>query len=122
VPAGLIGEHDGMSVRRHRLRYLLQMQSHRRRVAEGQDQASALALRRADGAEDVGRTGALIVRNARPGTASGPAAGLLVLLPDAGLVLEPDLYLAAASLACRDLPQQVGEVFFKASTAYSFWA
>src|SRR4030095_440491 len=99
VPSGLIGEHDGMSVRRHRLRYLLQMQSHRRRVAEGQDQASNLSLRRADGAEDVGRTGALIVRNARPGTASSPAAGLFVLLPDAGLTLATNLSLVGASLA-----------------------
>jgi hypothetical protein len=49
----------------------------------------------------------------RVGTSAtpSPAARDLVFLADAGLVLEPDLYLGARSLPALDLCQQVGEVF-----------
>ena len=52
----------------------------------------------------------------------GHASWDLVLLADASLVLEPDLYLGACRLAARDLRQQVGEVFLKASAVCSLWA
>jgi hypothetical protein len=99
-----------------------QMQVHRKGVASGEHEAGALALLGANGAEDVGRTGALILGGAGPRAALGPAARDLVLLADASLVLEPDFYLGACRLAARDLRQQVGEVFLKASAACSLWA
>jgi hypothetical protein len=92
VPSGLIEQQHGMRSGRHRGGDLGQVQTHRLGVAARQDQSRALALLGADGAEDVGRGGALIVRCHRPRAALGPAPGDLVLLSDAGLVLEPYLY------------------------------
>ena len=93
------------------------MEGHGLGVAAGQDEAGALCLLGADGAEDVGRLGALIERRAGPGAALGPPARDLVLLSDAGLVLEPDLYVLAVCLLGRDLGQFGGEVFLKAAAA-----
>ena len=122
MPAGLIHEQDGMGALCNGLRYLGQMHLHGRTVAERHDKAGALALFGTDGAEDVGRAGALVAGAEGPGAALGPAAGDLVLLADASLVLEPDLYLGARGLPARDLRQQVGEVFLNASAACSLWA
>ena len=54
---------------------------------------------------------------ARPGAASGPPAGDLVLLADTGLVLKPDLYVLALRLLGGDLRQLGGEVFLNAAMA-----
>ena len=52
------------------------------------------------------------------GSALGPAAGDLVLLADAGLVGEPDLYmLRREGLLMRDRLQARGEAFLKSSIA-----
>ena len=100
-----------------------EMQVHRLGVAGGQDQAGALALLGADGTEDVGRGGALIARSAGAGAALGPPARDLVLLADARLVLEPNLYgLDVDRLVVRDLAQARGEVFLKSSIAPTAWA
>ena len=58
-------------------------------VAPGHDQTGTLAFGGADRAEDVGPFGALVVRGPRPGSASRPSAGGLVLLAYAGFVLPP---------------------------------
>ncbi len=71
VPAGLIHDQDGMGVRGDGARYLLELERHGGAVAERQDQARALALLRADGTEDIGRAGALIVGCAGPGIGPG---------------------------------------------------
>jgi hypothetical protein len=84
-----------MGARRHLGRDLLQMPLHGLGVAAGQDEAGADAARRADGAEDVDRLGALIAGRTRPGSPLRPAACDLVLLADPGLVLKPKLYLGA---------------------------
>ncbi len=99
-----------------------QVEGHGLGVAPGQDQARALALLGADGAEDVGRAGALIVRCTWPGAALGPSSGDLVLLPDAGFILEPELYVFALGLLGCDLCQLGGEVFLKAAMASASWA
>jgi len=122
VPAGLVEQQNGMSARCDGVRDLHQVKRHGRRRASGQNQGGPLALGRADGAEDVGRSGALVVRRARPRATARPAAGDLVLLPDAGLVLEPDLYGLAWGLARRDLRQDRGEVFLNADAASLSWA
>ncbi len=54
VPAGLIDQDDGVGARGHGLGDFGQVQLHRLGGAAGQDQAGALAILRADGAEDVG--------------------------------------------------------------------
>jgi hypothetical protein len=112
-----------MSVWCDHLGDLHKMQVHRLGVAGRQDQGCALALSRADGAEDVGRGGALITGRARSCATLGPAAGDLVLLSDTRLVCEPDFYCAAiACLAARDLLQARGEAFLKSSITPSAWA
>lgn len=99
-----------------------EMQGHGMGVGIGHDQPSALALLRADGTEDVGPLGALVVRGRGPGAAPRPSARDLVLLADPGLVLPPDLQLDAPIEPGADLAQRVAEVFLNASTANSFWA
>lgn len=99
-----------------------QMECHGRRRTARQHQGGSLALGWADGAEDVGRAGALVVRRAQPRATACPATGDLVLLPDPGFVLEPDLYGLACGLARRDLRQDRGEVFLNAEVAPLSWA
>lgn len=101
---------------------LLEVPLHGRGVAARQHHGGADAARRADGTEDVGRLGALVVRRAGPCPATRPAPGDLVLLADPGLVLEPDLYGRAGWEVIADLRQRVREVFLNASIAGPFWA
>ena len=106
VPACLIDQQHGVGARRNGLGDLGEMEVHRLGIASGQDQGCALALFRADRPEDVGRCGTLIAGRTRAGTALRPPAGDLVLLPDARLVLEPNLYcLDSDGLFARDFIQ-----------------
>jgi hypothetical protein len=84
-------------------------------VAAGHDEAGALALLRADRPEDVGGLRALVVRGRGARAALGPAAGDLVLLADARLIGEPQLYPGAGRERVADLRQAGGEVFLKAA-------
>ena len=122
VPAGLIEHDQGMCARIDRPGDLVEVELHGCGVAAGQDEARALALRGADGAEDVGRFGTLVV--CRPGAraASRPAPRDLVLLADARLVLPPQLYCGAGWQARPERRQFRGEFFLYASSAYSFCA
>jgi len=106
-----------MGLRFDGLRDFRQVERHGLGVAARQHRGRSLALPGADGAEDVGRAGALIARRARPGAAPGPPAGDFVLLADARLVLEPDLYVLALRLLGGDLRQLGGEVFLNAAMA-----
>src|SRR5829696_5029662 len=123
VPSGPVDEEHGMGSRRHLGCDLGQVQVHGFGVAGRQDQGSSLALARADGAKDVGRGRALIVgcRGARAPPSPPPRD--LVLLADARLVREPDLYpVRSDALLPRDLVQAGREAFLKSSTAPSAWA
>jgi hypothetical protein len=123
VPAGLIDQEHGVGARRHGFGDLDEMQVHRFGIAGGQDQGCALAFLRTDRAEDVGGGGALIAGRARTGAALGPSACDLVLLADARLVLEPNLYCADVDrLVVRDVIQARGKVFLKSSIAPLAWA
>jgi hypothetical protein len=89
------------------------VQVHRLDVAPRQNEPGCLAILGTDGAEDIGRRRALIVRRGRAGALFGPATGDLVLLADPGLVAEPDLYIVGIdALLARDLVQARREVFF----------
>src|SRR4051812_28036777 len=121
MPARLVDEDEGMRPGCDRLRNLLQVQGHALRGAAGQNHARALALSRTDGPEEVGRGGPLVLGGGRARAAFGPAPRDLVLLPDPGLIGEPDLDHLAMSLGLRKLLQTGGEVFLKAETAASFW-
>jgi hypothetical protein len=123
VPTGLIEQEHRVLAGAHHDADLGQVRVHRGGVAEGQHQGRALALLREDGAKDVGRGVALVLRRGRPGPAPCTAAGDAVLLADAGFVGEPDLYrVEADALLVRDACQRGGEVFLNASMASVAWA
>ncbi len=105
MPAGLIEQDNAMSPRFDGLGNFCQVERHGLCVAAGQHQAGALALLGADGAEDVGRSGALIARCRGAGAALGPPAGDLVLLSDP---VKPDLYVLAPRLLGGGLRQPGG--------------
>lgn len=122
VPAGLIQEKHGMRLWRHSGSDLCQVQVHGGGIAEGQDEASALALAGADGSEDVGRNRALIVWCTGPRPPLCPASCDLVLLADPRLVGKPDLYVGGVdALLVRDLVQAGAELFLNVSIAPSAW-
>ena len=101
---------------------LFEMQVHRIRIAERQDEPRTLALGRTDGAEDVGPIRALVMGRARSRSAPGPAPRDLVLLAYARFVLKPDFDLGAFAKFRPDLRHLRREVFLKASRANSFCA
>jgi len=112
VPSGLVDQQHGMPPGRDPCRDLDQVVVHRFGIAPRHDEPGRLALRRADRAEDVGRCGPLIMWRARAGAAPGPATGDLVLLPDPGLIAEPDLYVTGIETpALRDGRNDFGETF-----------
>ena len=104
-------------------RDFLEMQSHGLAVAGGQDKPSAFPFGVADGAENIGRRRPLVVRRRRTRPTLGPAARDLVLLADARLIGEPDLYAGRIeALVLCDLIQAGGETFLKSSIAPSVCA
>ena len=84
-------------------------------VAGRQHEGGAGSAFRAYGAEQVGGLGPLIVIGPRTRVRSGPTVGELVLLADAHLILEPDLYRCARGELRTDFRQAGGEVFLNAS-------
>ncbi len=106
MPAGLIDQQHGVRSRRDLGGDFGQMEVHRLRVAAWHDQGCALAVLGTDRAEDVSGGGSLIFGRARTRAALGPTPGDLVLLADAGLVGEPDLYgVGSDALLAPDLVQ-----------------
>ena len=122
VPAGLIQEQKGVRADLDLRGDLVQMALHGLGVATWLHECGAGAAFGTDGAEDVGRLGALIVGCAWPGAAPGPASGDLVLLPDPGFILPPDFYLRAVGEAVAEPRDQLGEFFLKSSMTPSSWA
>lgn len=123
VPTCLVEEQDGVLSRCDILGDFLQVEVHGEGVALGQDKPGALALLGTDGAENIGRGGALIVRRAGARSLLGPTARDLVFLTDAGLVLEPDFYsFGGDAFFARDFLQARGQTFLKSSIAPSVWA
>ena len=123
MPSRLIEEKNGMCAWGDCNRDFLEMQSHGLAVAGGQDKPSAFPFGGADGAENIGRRRPLVVRRRRTRPTLGPAARDLVLLPDARLIGEPDLYAGRIeALVLCDLIQAGGETFLKSSIAPSVCA
>src|SRR3954470_24145791 len=122
MPAGLIPQKDGVCAGRDGPRDLRQVKGHGGGVAGRQDEPGAGPAGRADGAEDVSRARALVVRRRGACAASRPAPGDLVLLPDPRLILEPDLYRLAGRIARGDLLQAGGAVFLNVASASASWA
>src|SRR5215203_4051860 len=81
VPSGLVDDEYGVLAGSHFGGDFGEVQVHRLGVAGGQDERGSLAIAGADSPEDVGGSGALIVRRRGPRSPSCPAPGDLVLLP-----------------------------------------
>jgi len=122
VPSGLIHHEHCVGARPDLGGDLIEVPLHGQGVAARQDEGCADTALGADGAEDVGGLGALVMgrRGARPPL--GPTPRDLVLLPDPGLVLPPDLYVGSWRQLGPDRRQLGGEIFLKSSTASPFWA
>jgi len=120
MPARLIDEKHGVCAWRDLGGDFGEMEVHRLCIASWHDERRALAVLGTDRAEDIGRGGSLVRRRARTRAALGPTAGDLVLLADAGLVGEPDLYGGGLdALLAPDLVQARGKAFLKSSIAPS---
>ena len=117
MPPGLIHEQNGVSAGLHGKGDLLEVQRHGLGVAVRVEETGRLAERGTNGAEDIGRGGSLILQGERSRAAFRPASRDLVLLTDAGFVLEPEFKWLAAGRG--DLRQEVRDFFLKAATAAS---
>src|SRR5260370_21893600 len=116
MPSALIEQQDRVTAGSDVLGDFGQVQVHRLAVAERQDEPDAFAIFRANRAEYVGRSGALIAGCRRARAALGPASGDLVLLADARLIGEPDFYVVLGDVVfARDLLHLGGAVFLKSS-------
>ena len=116
MPARLVDQENSVCAGSNGLGDLHEMQVHRLGIAGGQDQGCTLALLRADGAEDVGGSSALVAGRTGTRAALRPPAGNLVLLTDTRFVREPDLYLVAVErFLAGDCIQAGGETFLKSS-------
>ena len=100
---------------------LFEMHAHGFTVAAGHNDSSALALSGADGTEDVGRGGALILGGRGTGSAPCPAPCDPGLLADPRFILPPQLNGRAGRQRRRYRCQLVCEAFLKSPMASSLW-
>ena len=123
MPAGLVDKKGGVRAWRNLRCDFGEVEIHRLCIAAWHDERRALTVLGTDRAEDIGGGGSLISGSAGPGAALGPTPGDLVLLADAGLVGEPDLYGGGLNaLLAPDLVQARGKAFLKSSIAPVAWA
>ena len=120
MPSGLIEDQDGMSTGSDLAGDFIDVELHGARVAGRKNNGGADAALGTDGAEQIGRLGALIVIEPRPGSLACPGVGEFVLLPNPHLVLEPDLDGRLRADLSTDPRHVGGEVFLKAARASSF--
>ena len=90
MPAGAIEQQNGMRAFFDMARDFVEMELHHFCVGVGERQRRALALGRADCAEEIGVLVALVGGLTRTGSAPRPLPNEAVLLADARFVLEPD--------------------------------
>ena len=118
MPSGLIDKKGGVRAWRDLRCDFGEVEIHRLCIAAWHDERRALAVLGTDRAEDIGRGGSLISGSAGARSAQGPTPGDLVLLADARLVGEPDLYAIGVDAGfAPDLLQARGETFLKSSIA-----
>jgi hypothetical protein len=118
MPAGLVDKKGGVRAWRNLRCDFGEVEIHRLCIAAWHDERRALAVLGTDRAENIGGGGSLISGSAGPGAALGPTPGDLVLLADACLVGEPDLYRAGFDAPfAPDRFQACGKAFLKSSIA-----
>ena len=122
MPTGLVEEEDAVGTTGDLTGDFIEMPLHGLTIAARQNEGSPCAAFWTNGSEDIGRLGSLVVGRPGPSSARRPAAGDLVFLPYADLILKPQLYHAARRELGTDLCQLGRETFLKASAASSFCA
>lgn len=118
MPTRLIHDEDGVSIIGDVPGDFDQMLVHGMRIAPWHDKGGGLAKFRADRTEDISGPCPLIMWSRWPCPSFGPPSGDLVLLADAGLVLESDFYSLAFGGAGGDRSHCGGKVFLNSSTAF----
>ena len=119
MPAGLIDEDRGVCAGRDLGGDLGEVEVHRLCIAAWHHERRAFAVLGTDRAEDIGGGGSLILGSAWARAALGPTAGDLVLLADARLVGEPDLYgVGSDALLAADLFQALGKTYGMARPSF----
>ena len=113
MPSSLINDENGMSTQAHLGRDFFEVPLHGLGVAAGQNEGGADAACGADGAEDIGRLGALILRRSGPGSPPCPTPGDVGFLTNAGFILELNLYCGIGRQGLAERRHTGGEVFFK---------
>jgi len=107
-----------MRARRDLCGDLGKVEVHRFGVAPGHDERRALAVFGTNRAKDICRDRSLVLRRTWARAALGPPSGDLVLLADARLVREPDLYgVGLDAFFAPDPRQALGRAFLKSSMA-----
>ena len=80
-------------------------------IGARQNQSGAFVAGRADGAEETGPGGALVMRLARPRTLLGPLIDESVILTDARFIVETDLHRRARRQFPTEFVHPRGKVF-----------
>lgn len=111
VPTGLVHNDDGVGAGSDGTTDFLQMHLHGFGIGARQNQSGAFVAGRADGAEEVGPSGALVMRLAWPRTPLGPLVDETIFLPDARFVVEPDLHRRARRQLLAKFAHPSGKVF-----------
>lgn len=95
MPAGPIKDEDSMTSLVHAGADFVEMLLHGKAVAEGHNDTSGLSFTRTNRTEDIGPFRALVFWSRWSRAPLGPPSSDLVLLPDAGFILKPQLDLCA---------------------------
>jgi hypothetical protein len=118
MPAGVVDKKGGVRAWRNLRCDFGEVEIHRLCIAAWHDERRALAVLGTDRAEDIAGGGSLISGSAWTSAALGPTPGDLVLLADARLVGEPDLYRAGLDAPfAPDRFQARGKAFLESSIA-----
>ena len=118
VPSGAVHQDHAMGLGGDIPADLVEMHLHGACVGEGQHEGGALAPPGADGAEQVGVGVSLIGGQAGACSPFRPNARAAILLPQPGLVLEPDLDPLGLGQAGYVGRERAGEVFLNASITW----
>ena len=116
MPASLIEQERCVRAGRELGRDLGQVKVHGLGVTSGHDERRVLALLGTERAEDIGRDGSLVLWCARASSPPRPAPGDLVLLADARLVGEPDLYGIALNVCLATTTRNSSHTHWQRST------
>ena len=112
MPSRLVQHQDGMPAWQHRLTDGLEVKGHGLGIGKRQHETDCRIAPRAHGAKDICRLRLLLPHHPRPGSLACPHACLRAALPDAHLILEPDIDLFQARTAGKHRFYLLEKFFF----------